>query len=116
MVFFILIRRFTVAFLDPPAYNQKHKGGKKFMASDTLGKVTHYFDKLGVAVVKLNPGATVQKGDHVHFKGHATDFDQVVGSLEVEHQSVEQVKAGDDFGLKVEQKVREGDQVYSEKE
>jgi len=84
------------------------------MASDTLGKVTHYFDKLGVAVVKLNPGVIVKKGDHVHFKGHTTDFDQVIDSLEVEHQGVDQVKAGDDFGLKVAQKVHEGDEVYSE--
>ena len=85
------------------------------MASDTLGKVTHYFDKLGVAVVKLNPGSTVRTGDNVHFKGNATDFDQVIDSLEVEHQSVEQVKAGDDFGLKVSQKVRVGDEVFSKK-
>lgn len=78
-----------------------------------LGTVTHYFGKVGVAVVKLEPGAQLKKGDHVHFKGGTTDFDQVVGSIQVEHQDVEQVKAGDDFGLKVEQKVREGDQLLA---
>lgn len=81
------------------------------MAGNILGKVTHYYDGLGVAVVKLNQGTSLKKGDQVQFKGSTTDFTQMVGSLQVNHDDVESVKAGDDFGIKVEQKVREGDQV-----
>ena len=82
------------------------------MAQKVLGKVTHYFDHLGVAVMNLGKGVSLKKGDRLQFKGNKTDFSQEVGSLQVEHADVSQVKAGDDFGLKVEQAVREGDQVY----
>ncbi len=83
------------------------------MAQKVLGKVTHYFDHLGVAVVQLAKGASLKKGDKVQFKGGVTDFTQAVESLQVDHQDVAEAKAADDFGLKVDQKVREGDQVYS---
>lgn len=83
------------------------------MAQKAIGKVTHYFDKLGVAVIALDKGKTVKKGDKLQFKGHTTDFSQVVSSLQVDHQEVEAVKAGDDFGIKVDKPVREGDPVYT---
>jgi translation elongation factor EF-1alpha len=78
-----------------------------------IGKVTHYYDKAGVAVVLLNKGASMKKGDKVQFKGNNTDFTQAVNSLQVDHQDVEAVKAGDSFGVKVDQKVHEGDEVHS---
>ena len=83
------------------------------MADKALGKVTHYYNKLGVAVIQLNKGVSLKKGDHVHFKGNSTDFNQQIGSLQLDHQDVEAVKAGDDFGLKVDQPVKEGDQLNS---
>ena len=83
------------------------------MANDALGKVTHYYDKLGVAVVRLNASAGLKKGDKVHFKGHSTDFTQEIDSLQVEHQDVAAVKAGDDFGMKVDNPVHENDQLYA---
>ena len=82
------------------------------MADTALGKVTHYFDHLEVAVIKLGKGVGLKKGDKVQFKGNSTDFTQEVRSLQVDHKEVEAVKAGDDFGLKVDQKVREGDRVF----
>lgn len=78
----------------------------------SLGRVTHYYKEAGVAVVKLEPGAKLKKGDHVHFQGHTTNFDQDVESLQIEHHDVRQVKAGDNFGLKVRRRVRENDFVY----
>lgn len=84
------------------------------MTQKTLGKVTHYFDHLGVAVVKLAKGASVSKGDKLQFTGNKTDFSQTVDSLQVDHKDVEKVKAGDDFGLKVDKPVHEGDQVYAD--
>ena len=85
------------------------------MAQKAIGKVTHYFDHLGVAVVQLAKGASLKKGDKVQFKGSSTDFTQEVESLQVDHEDVEAAKAGDDFGLKVEKPVKENDQVYSAK-
>jgi GTPase len=82
------------------------------MAESTLGKVTHYYDKVGAAVIQLNPGAKLKKGDRVQIKGSNTDFTQAVNSLQLDHQDVDSVKAGDSFGLKVNQKVHENDQVY----
>ena len=83
------------------------------MADKAIGVVTHYFGQPGVAVVKLNKGSSLNKGDKVQIKGHSVDFTQSVASLQVEHQEVESVKAGDDFGLKVDQKVHDGDQLFS---
>ncbi len=82
------------------------------MAKDALGKVTHYYDNLGVAVIRPGKGASLKKGDKLHFKGSGTDFTQTVGSLQVDRKDVEVVKAGDDFGVKVDQSVKEGDTVY----
>jgi translation initiation factor IF-2 len=83
------------------------------MADKQIGKVTHYFDKVGVAIIQLQKGATLKKGDKVQIKGNNTDFTQTVNSLQLDHQDVETVKAGDDFGLKVDQKVHEGNQIYA---
>lgn len=81
------------------------------MAETSIGKVTHYFDKLSVAVIKLDAGCKLEKGAHIHIKGHATDFTQEVTSLQADHADIESVKTGDDFGIKVNQPVREGDMV-----
>ncbi|PJE65428.1 hypothetical protein COU91_01640 [Candidatus Saccharibacteria bacterium CG10_big_fil_rev_8_21_14_0_10_47_8] len=84
-----------------------------YMAQKALGKVTHYYDHLSVAVIKLSKGAALKKGDKVQFKGNNTDFTQTVVSLQLDHKDVDSVKADDDFGLRVDQKVHEGNQVYS---
>lgn len=78
----------------------------------SIGKVTHYFDKAKVAVVSLEAGGKLKVGDRIHFQGNSTDFDQTVDSLQIDHADVESVKAGDSFGMKVDQPVREGDAVY----
>lgn len=83
------------------------------MADVNIGTVTHYYGKPGVAVVKLGSGASLKKGDKVQLKGHSVDFTQAVTSLQVDHQEVDSVKAGDDFGMKVDQKVHEGDQLLA---
>ncbi len=83
------------------------------MAQKAIGKVTHYYDHLGVAVVKLDKGASLKKGDNIQFKGSGTDFTQAVDSLQLDHKDVDSVKAGDDFGLKVDKPVKDGDQVFS---
>ena len=75
-----------------------------------IGTVSHYFNKIGVVVLKIEDELKV--GDKIHFLGHTTDFEQVITSMEIDHKKVESVKPGDDFALKVRDKVRGGDQVY----
>lgn len=77
-----------------------------------VGKVTHYYTRIGVAVLELEEGLTV--GDTVHICGHTTDFSQRVESMEVEHRKLQAVGAGADVALKVEERVRSGDKIYKE--
>lgn len=76
-----------------------------------IGKVTHYYDNIGVAVLELTD--SLQAGDMIRIQGGAnTDFEQPVDSMQVEHENVEKAKKGDVVGLKVSEKVREGYRVY----
>lgn len=75
-----------------------------------IGKVTHYFSKIGVAVIELSD--VLKVGDTIRIIGGETDFNQPVDSMEAEHQKVNEAKAEESIGLKVSQKVREGYKVY----
>lgn len=81
------------------------------MADLKIGKVTHYYDKIGVAIVELD--SDLGNGDRIKFlRGGETLFDQEVKSMQIEHQKVEFAKKGDVIGLKVDQPVKEGSEVY----
>ncbi len=75
-----------------------------------IGKVTHYFEKVGVAVVELSDGLSI--GDEIHIKGSTTDFVQEVENIQVDHKEIESSKAGDEIGLKVNERVRPNDRIY----
>jgi putative protease len=75
-----------------------------------IGRVTHFFLKISVAVIELT--APLSIGDTIVFKGPNTDFEQVVDSMQIEHKNVERAEAGQSIGLKVMQRVRETDAVY----
>lgn len=75
-----------------------------------IGKVTHYYGKIGVAIVELSAGLKV--GDKIKIEGNRTEFEQTVDSMEVEHKAVEVAKKGDVVGMKVREKVNEGATVY----
>lgn len=75
-----------------------------------LGEVAHYFDKISVAAIRVK--APFKVGDVIHIKGHTTDFEQAVESMQIEHEPVQKVKKGDDIGIKVKEFVREGDGVF----
>jgi translation elongation factor EF-1alpha len=75
-----------------------------------IGQVAHYFDRLGVAIVRvLGP---IQVGDWIHIYGNKTNFVQQVESMEIERQKINVAQPGDDIGMLVIEKVREGDWVY----
>jgi hypothetical protein len=80
------------------------------MSESLVGKVTHYFDRISVAVLELTEKLRV--GDTVHFLGHSIDFTQKVTSLQIEHQNVPEAKPGQDVALKVTEKVHPNDSVF----
>lgn len=76
-----------------------------------IGEIIHYFGKIGVAVIRLSD--TLRLGDTIKIVGgEDTEFTQEVESMEIDHQKIEEAKPGDDVGLKVIKKVREGYKVY----
>jgi len=77
---------------------------------EEVGKISHYFSKIEVAIVDLT--APLSVGDRITMKGVTTDFEQTVESMQIEHENVKSAKAGDSIGLKVKERVREGDIVY----
>jgi len=78
---------------------------------EEIGKVTHYFSRIGVAVIDIKKGE-LRVGDKIHVKGHTTDFYQKIDSMQIEHQPVEKAGPGDSVGIKVSEQVRENDIVY----
>jgi putative protease len=75
-----------------------------------VGRITHFYKKIGVAVVELS--APLQIGDTIHISGHITDLTQKVESMQMEHQNIERAEKGQGIGLKVNGEVRENDSVY----
>ena len=80
------------------------------MAEEQVGEIKHFYGHISVAVVELTGALKV--GDEIHIKGATTDFTVKVDSMQIEHQNIEEAKAGDSIGLKVPEKVRSGDIVY----
>jgi len=85
------------------------------MADQTIGKATHYFDKIQVAVVKITKG-DLKVGDTVKFiDKQGREFTQKVSSMQIEHATIEIAKAGDEFGLKVQKEVKNNTPVVKVK-
>lgn len=80
------------------------------MADFKIGRIVHYYDKIGVAVLELTDGLVV--GDTIRISGHGKEFTQAVNSMQVEHESIQEAKKGQAIGLKAEQEVKEGDEVF----
>ena len=76
-----------------------------------IGTITHYYDKIGVAVVVVK-NQPIRVGDQIKISGHDQEFTQMVASLQVAHEHVKEVKPGDTCGLKVDQAVKQGDVLY----
>ena len=75
-----------------------------------IGRVTHYYNHLNVAVLRLSDG--LKLGDRIHIFGHVTDLDERVNSMQVNHHAVVWVKTGDEVAITVNEPVREHDIVY----
>jgi translation elongation factor EF-1alpha len=81
------------------------------MEEVAVGTVEKYFGKIGVAAIRVTSGE-MNVGDRIHIKGHSTDFEQTVESMQVEHESVQKAGPGTDVGIKVKEKVHEKDTVF----
>jgi putative protease len=87
----------------------KHVGGMQ-MPEETIGKVSDFFARPVVAAIELT--ATLKLGDRISIKGHTTDLELTVDSMQIDNAPVEEAKAGDSVGVKVSERVRKGDTVY----
>jgi putative protease len=81
------------------------------MGEEKIGFVSNYFSKISIAAVEITD-KTVSVGDTLHYLGHTTDFESIVHSMQIEHKAVTEAKKGDSVGVKVPERVREGDKVY----
>ena len=80
------------------------------MPEEEIGKVSDFFARPVVAGIELT--APLELGDKIHIKGHTTDIELIIDSMEINNVKVEQAKAGDAIGVKVSDQVRRGDTVY----
>ncbi len=83
---------------------------EKLEEGKLIGKITHYFGNIGVAVIELS--GKLKVGETIRIIGGETDFTQTIDSMEIEHKKIEEAKKGNSVGLKTAQKVRDGYKVY----
>ena len=80
------------------------------MPEQEIGSISHYYGHISVGIIELTDALNL--GDTIHIKGHSSDFNQTVGSMQIEHKEVTEAKAGDFIGIKVDQKAYPHDKVY----
>jgi len=83
---------------------------EKAQEGKQIGLVTHYFGDIGVVAIDLM--GKVKVGDKLRIKGTTTDFEQVIGSMQIEKEPVEKAGRGKSIGIKADEKARVGDKVY----
>ncbi len=80
------------------------------MAEEQIGTVSDFFARPVVAAIELT--GELKVGDKIHIKGHSTDVEEVVSSMQIDNAAVTEAKAGDSVGVKVSERVRKRDTVY----
>jgi len=89
--------------------NRKLKPDNQTM-EEKIGDVTHYFGHIPAGIIKLT--GSLKIGDKVRFKGATTDFEQEITSMQINREDIKEAKAGDEVGVEVKNRVREGDEVF----
>ena len=98
--------------LSPKKAKAKAKKPEGLEASlEKIGAVTHYFPHVNAAAVKLLKSG-LKVGDSIYIKGHTTDFKELVKSIQLDHATIPEGKKGQEIGLLVKSRVRQGDKVY----
>ncbi|NOR64512.1 MAG: hypothetical protein GQ468_00675 [Candidatus Scalindua sp.] len=85
------------------------------MKEKEIGYVSNYYSRISVAAVEMTAG-TLSVNEIIHIKGHTTDLEIKVDSMQIEHEPVIEVKQGDSLGLKVPERVKRKDKVYKKME
>lgn len=80
------------------------------MKKKLIGKITHFYPKINVAIVELSDA--LKQGEKILIEDHEQSFEQAVDSMQVEHENIPSAKKGQSIGLKVMQPVKEGAKVY----
>ena len=80
------------------------------MSEEIIGEVSDFFAHPVVAGIELT--AALRVGDKIHIKGHTTDLEMTVDSMQINNEQVEEAQPGDSIGVKVSERVRSGDLVY----
>ncbi|MFH1046659.1 MAG: hypothetical protein V1727_06845 [Candidatus Omnitrophota bacterium] len=93
------------------ALRAKKAPAKKTPAAQIVGKVTHYFPRVNAGVILVTKG-TIAVGDTLQIKGHTTDFQQKITSMQMNNAAIQKAKGGDEIGILVKEPVRDHDIVY----
>lgn len=93
-----------------PATLQKKKPAALKTSAKIIGIITHYFPKVQAAVVKIK--TPLSTGDNIKIKGHTTDFTQTADSIQIDRIAIKTAKKGQEIGLLVNSRVRQGDIIY----
>lgn len=80
------------------------------MADQPAGKIIHYYDKIGVAVVEVKKPLKV--GEEIKISGHDQEFTQKIESMQIEHEKIQAAEKGQTVGFKVDQHVKENDLIF----
>ena len=80
------------------------------MPEEVIGKVSDFFARPVVAGIELT--APLKVGDKIHIKGHTTDIEMTVNSMQINNMDVSEAKAGEAIGVKISERARRGDTVY----
>ena len=80
------------------------------MPEEVIGEVSDFFARPVVAGIELT--APLKLGDKIHIKGHTTDIELTVDSMQINNVNVNEAKARDSVGIKLDERVRRGDKVY----
>ena len=81
------------------------------MGEQKIGEVIKFFSKASVAAIQITEG-NLQIGDRIKIKGHTTDFEEQIESMQIENEAVQKAEVGQFVGIKVKERVREKDTVY----
>ena len=80
------------------------------MPEEEIGRVSDFCSRPVVAGIELTQ--TLKLGDKIHIKGHTTDMELIVDSMQINNVDVQEARAGDSVGVKVTERVRRGDTIY----
>ncbi len=105
-----VIKKKAVKAAKKPVVKKKAVKKPKEKKRKAIGIVTHFFGGIEVAIVKCK--VPMKAGTRIQFKGATTDFEQTIKSMQYDHKAITVAPKGKEVGIRVSDKVREGDEVY----